>query len=151
METNYSMDIPQQAYPRIDLTQMSVFLAGLLHGAELYARSIEPLPSENEKVIPAPKTDSSREITDMIDTIIIDCLKQIPEVVAIYKEEDNDILRIWSLINEKNKHSRKAIYQKELEILKEIPYISFDFHVIMHKDEREKSAFLPETCLIFQR
>jgi len=80
-----------------------------------------------------------------------DKLSQIPEVEYVYSQLHEGVIRIWSVINTREKAVRNAIYEKETEILDEIPNVSLDFHVLV-RENREIADIAPrEADLVFSK
>ncbi len=96
-------------------------------------------------------TDSSGDIMEIMQRVFIEELTEIPEIEYIYSVQDNDIVRVWSIINNHNKAIKKSIYDREYNILDKLPVISFDFHVLVREDRPVNEMAPTGAKLIFRR
>ncbi len=96
-------------------------------------------------------TDSSGDIMKTMQRVFIEKLTEIPEIEYIYSAQDNDIIRVWSIINRHSKAIKKRIYDREYDILDKFSVISFDFQVLVREDRPVNEMAPTGADLVFQR
>jgi hypothetical protein len=75
------------------------------------------------------------------------------EVVAVTFEKENEIIRIWTFIEKRDKQVRRAIYIRELELMDAFTNLIFDFNVVSREGVKMK-PFIPadlQGYLVFYR
>jgi hypothetical protein len=142
------------------------FLLGYIKGVQDTCRFViseDRLNNTREQLIPVIQsvgvdrtyhsfsTDSSGDIMEMMRRIFIEKLTEISEIEYIYSVQDDEIVRVWSIINRHNKAIKKRIYDQEYDILDRLPIISFDFHVLVREDRPVNEMAPTGAELVFQR
>ncbi len=156
----------QKSTQFVDDDIKSFLLLAYMKGVHDTYRSViteDCLNNTRERLIPAVQsvdpdrtyhnvsTDSSGDIMEMMRRVFIKKLTEIPEIEYIYSVQDDDIIRVWSIINRHNKAIKKRIYDREYDILDKLPIISFDFHVLV-RENRPVNEMAPTGAeLVFQR
>lgn len=87
-------------------------------------------------VQPAADTASSNADTSAwtfpkqeIKRVMVDCLKQVPEVSSVCAHLQDDETSVWTLLESYDRSAREKVYEKELEICESLHLYDFDFRV----------------------
>lgn len=74
----------------------------------------------------------------------------IQEVEAVYFRDEDNTIKVWTLINELDRSIRNRIYEIEFSLMKRFPEIGFDFHVVS-RNNRDMGEITPAEMKVIKR
>ena len=79
--------------------------------------------------IASPKTSTWTFPEQRVERIIVERLKEVPQVRSVCAQLREDEITIWTLLKSYDRSAREKVYQKEIEICDILSIYDFDFRV----------------------
>lgn len=77
---------------------------------------------------------------------------RVPEVEAIFTQMEGRVLRVWTVVPERNEVVYKKIYAQEKKLLNSLDGIEFEFNIIPNMGRKSIEVVTdPSGALIFER
>jgi hypothetical protein len=86
-----------------------------------------------------------------ITHLLVECFREVPEVVSICAQFGVDGIAIWTLLEAYNPDARDRVYDKELDICRRLGLCDFDFRVSSVDLVSPQDLLLAGSIEIFKR
>lgn len=73
--------------------------------------------------------DVSDSLSNSLERAIVFHLVDVPEVVEVYFAQQGDTIDVWTILSVNDKKTRHKVYEKEIQIIKGIPWYVINFRI----------------------
>jgi len=112
--------------------------------------STKPILSINWDAI-LTKSESNEDTLNETKLRIANELSDLEQIEQIYFEKHDNIIRIWTIINNPSRDLRRSIYEKESNIMRQFNRSLFDFNIITREGKSLKTIASFDSQPIFKR